>query len=250
MHPAREIPVLQIENLSKSFGGVAANVGVSMTVRDGEVHGLIGPNGAGKTTLVSLLAGEVRPDHGRILLDGVDVTDLRTPRRAQLGIRRSYQITSIFPELTVLENAVLACQALRGGSFRLWTPIRSDRDLREAGRAALQLVGIEALADRPAGSLSHGERRHVELAMVLVGEPRILLLDEPFAGMGPEETVEMVGRLQQIKRKHAILLIEHDMDAVFSLADRLTVMVMGTPVATGSPELIRGDEAVQASTLR
>jgi branched-chain amino acid transport system ATP-binding protein len=242
-----DTPVLQVEAVSKAFGGVVANRDISLEIARDEVHGLIGPNGAGKTTLISMLAGDLRPDQGRILLDRRDVTHLSAPARAQLGIRRSFQITSVFPELTVIANAVLACQAIRGGTFRFWRPVRADAELYELARMTLAQVGIERLADRQAASLSHGERRQLELAMVLVGKPRLLLLDEPFAGMGPEETAEMVERLRAIKTHQAMLVIEHDLDALFTLADRLTVLVMGTPIASGDTDTIRKDEKVRAA---
>jgi branched-chain amino acid transport system ATP-binding protein len=242
-----EIPVLQVESVWKVFGGVIANRDVSLTIAADEAHGLIGPNGAGKTTLISMLAGELRADQGRILLDGRDVTRLGAAQRAQLGIRRSFQITSVFPELTVIENAVLACQAMRGGTFRFWKPIKADTHLHDLAMSALGEVGIKQLAEKYVATLSHGERRQLELAMVLVGKPRILLLDEPFAGMGPDETAEMVERLQAMKKQHAMLLIEHDLDALFSLADRLTVMVMGTPITSGDTETVRNDERVRAA---
>jgi branched-chain amino acid transport system ATP-binding protein len=240
-------PVLEVDSISKAYGGVVANRNVSLTIGRGEILGLIGPNGAGKTTLVSILSGEVTPDSGRILLDGVDITDVNTPRRAKLGIRRSFQITSVFMDLPVIANVMLACQAMGGGGFRLWRPVASDRALREEAAQTLERVGIADLADRITSQLSHGERRHLELAMVLVRKPRLLLLDEPFAGMGAEETQEMVARLLKIKGEQAILLIEHDLDAVFSLADRLTVMVMGTPIATDRPDVIRESEEVRAA---
>jgi branched-chain amino acid transport system ATP-binding protein len=244
---APDTPVLQVEAVSKAFGGVLANRDVSLEIAHDEVHGLIGPNGAGKTTLVSMLAGDLRPDQGRILLDGRDVTCVSAPARAQLGIRRSFQITSVFSELTVIANAVLACQAIRGGTFQFWRSVRADAELYELARATLAQVGIEHLADRTATSLSHGERRQLELAMVLVGRPRILLLDEPFAGMGPDETGEMVERLRAIKKQQAMLVIEHDLDALFTLADRLTVLVMGAPIASGDTDTIRKDEKVRAA---
>lgn len=247
MKATADIPVLRIERISRAYGGVKANRDVSLTIGRGEIHGLIGPNGAGKTTLVSILSGEVMPDHGHIHLDGVDITGLNAPKRAKLGIRRSFQITSVFMELTVVANVMLACQAIGGGGFRLWRPIASDHALRDEAACALDLVGITHLADRITSELSHGERRHLELAMVLVRKPRLLLLDEPFAGMGAEETQEMVGRLRQLKGEQAMLLIEHDLDAVFSLVDRLTVMVMGTPIATDLPDAIRESEDVRAA---
>jgi branched-chain amino acid transport system ATP-binding protein len=247
VNSAPDAPVLQVEAVSKAFGGVVANRDVSLEIARDEVHGLIGPNGAGKTTLISMLAGELRPDQGRILLDCRDVTNLSAPQRAQRGIRRSFQITSVFPELTVIANAVLACQAIRGGTFQFWRPVQADAELYELARMTLAQVGIERLADRQAASLSHGERRQLELAMVLVGKPRILLLDEPFAGMGPDETAEMVERLRAIKAHQAMLVIEHDLDALFTLADRLTVLVMGTPIASGDTDSIRKDEKVRAA---
>ncbi len=247
MNATAEVPVLQVEGISKAYGGVIANRDVSLAISAGEIHGLIGPNGAGKTTLVSILNGEVTPDRGRILLDGDDITGLNAPKRARLGIRRSFQITSVFMHLTVIANVVLACQAIGGGGFRLWRAIADDRALHDEARQALDLVGIAHLADKIAAELSHGERRHLELAMVLVRNPRLLLLDEPFAGMGAEETQEMVVRIRGIKGHQAILLIEHDLDAVFSLADRLTVMVMGKPIASDRPEAIRNSEEVRAA---
>lgn len=239
--------VLAVHGLSKTYGGVVANHDVSLEIKAGEVHALIGPNGAGKTTLISMLAGDVYPDRGDIYLDGVRVTDMSAPHRAKSGIRRSFQITSVFPSLTVLENTILACQALQSRTFRFWTPVSSDHALREAALAALDAVGIAPLSERIASAISHGERRHLELAMTMVGRPRLLLLDEPFAGMGPDETAEMVGRLRSMKGEQAMLLIEHDLDAVFSLADRLTVMVMGTPIITDRPEVVKADAGVQAA---
>lgn len=247
MTAAADIPVLRIERVSRAYGGVKANKDVSLTIRPGEIHGLIGPNGAGKTTLVSILSGEVMPDHGRIQLDGVDITGVSAPKRAKLGIRRSFQITSVFMDLTIIANVMLACQAIGGGGFRLWRPIASDCALRDEAACALDQVGIAHLADRITSELSHGERRQLELAMVLVRKPRLLLLDEPFAGMGIEETQEMVERLRRLKGEQAMLLIEHDLDAVFSLVDRLTVMVMGTPIATDDPDAIRRSEDVRAA---
>jgi branched-chain amino acid transport system ATP-binding protein len=239
--------ILMVDRLSKSYGGVVANRDVTLNVRAGEIHALIGPNGAGKTTLISMLAGEVSPDSGRIYLNGHDITQSSAPQRAKRGVRRSFQNTSVFPDLTVLQNANLACQAFSGRTYRIWGAVADDKDLRQRALYALDKVGIASLADRLARALSHGERRHLELAMALVGEPQLLLLDEPFAGMGPAETSEMVDRLRSIKGKQAILLIEHDLDAVFSLADRLTVMVMGTPIITDKPAVVRANAEVQAA---
>lgn len=247
MSARSKIPMLRVDGVSKAYGGVIANRDVSITIQQGDVHGLIGPNGAGKTTLVSILGGEVTPDHGRIELDGHDVTSLNAPRRAKLGIRRSFQISSVFMELSVVANVMLSIQAIKGGSFRFWKSVATDDELYKEAIAALALVGISDLAEKRASELSHGGRRHLELAMVLVRKPRLLLLDEPFAGMGPEETNEMIARLQTIKGQQAMLLIEHDLNAVFSLVDRLTVMVMGTPIATDYPDAIRKNEAVRAA---
>jgi branched-chain amino acid transport system ATP-binding protein len=242
-----ETPVLAVIGLGKTYGGVVANRDVSLAVQPGEVHGLIGPNGAGKTTLISMLAGEVVPDRGRILLDGVDVTGLRAPARARLGIRRSFQVSSVFPDFSVLENLMLACSVT--GGLRAWRAVAADGALRQRAVAALAQVGIEALAPRLTAALSHGERRQVELAMVLAGEPRVLLLDEPFAGLGQEETQTMVQILRGLRGHWSMLLIEHDLDAVFALADTLTVMVMGTPIASGDPARVRADPDVQSAYL-
>ncbi len=244
-----EASVLAVERLNKSYGGISANRDVSLAVAPGEVHALIGPNGAGKTTLLSMLAGDVRPSSGRILLDGLDITPLASPARTQLGIRRSFQVSSVFPELTVRENLVLACQGIRPGGFRMWRPFWLDRALMAAAERSLLLAGLSDRAGRTPASLSHGERRQLELAMVLVGNPRILLLDEPFAGLSPAETAVMVERLRAVRGQYAVLLIEHDLEAVFSLADRLTVMVLGTPIATDAPAAIRANQAVQDAYL-
>jgi branched-chain amino acid transport system ATP-binding protein len=242
-----EAPVLTVQGLGKSYGGVIANHDVSLIVRPGEVHGLIGPNGAGKTTLISMLAGQVMSDAGRITLDGADVTYLPAPARARLGIRRSFQISSLFPDLTVSENLMLACSPK--GGLRAWRPVARDAALRRRALDALAGLDIGHLAPRTGAMLSHGERRLVELAMVLADEPRLLLLDEPFAGLGQEETADAVEKLRAVRGRWAMLLIEHDLAAVFALADTLTVMVMGTPIATGDPASVRADAAVQAAYL-
>jgi branched-chain amino acid transport system ATP-binding protein len=242
-----DAPVLTVERLGKSYGGIVANRDVSLTVRPGEVHGLIGPNGAGKTTLIALLAGEVRPDRGRILLGGTDITALPAPARARLGISRSFQVSSVFGDFTVQQNLMLACSV--AGGLRAWRPVGRDAALRDRAQAALDRVGIRHLAPRSAASLSHGERRQVELAMVLAGDPVLLLLDEPFAGLGRDETQQMVAILAALRGAQAMLLIEHDLAAVFSLADRLTVLVMGTPIATGPSDAVRADPRVQAAYL-
>lgn len=242
-----DTPVLAVERLGKAYGGVVANRDVNLQIAPGEVHGLIGPNGAGKTTLVSLLAGEVRADRGRIVLDGRDITRLPPPARARLGIRRSFQISAVFPDLTVEANLMLACGV--ACPLRPWQSVLRNTKLRAEAMAMLEQVGIAHLAPRRAAEIAHGERRLVELAMALTGEPRLLLLDEPFAGLGGNETAAMVALLQRLRGQRTMLLIEHDLPSVFALADRLTVMVLGTPIATGRPDDVRADPAVQRAYL-
>jgi branched-chain amino acid transport system ATP-binding protein len=242
-------PLLATSGLTKRFGGLVATNEVSLEVEPGEVHAVIGPNGAGKTTLVAQLAGELTPDAGSISFAGADISRLGTARRAALGIARSFQITSIFREFTALDNVALAVQARAGHSFRFWGAARRDPQLREPARAALDEVGLGGRLDVPAGALSHGERRVLELAMVLATRPRLLLLDEPMAGMGPEESAGMVRLLGVLKGKLAIVLVEHDMDAVFALADRISVMVYGRVIASGAPAAIRADAEVRRAYL-
>jgi len=241
--------LLEIENLSKRFGGVVASDSVSLTLARGELHAVIGPNGAGKTTLIGQLSGEIAPDAGRIRLDGLDITTLPAQRRSRLGLARSFQITSLFPDFTALGNVALAVQAHSGHSFRFWRDARREAALREPARAALGRVGLAARADIPVAGLSHGEHRQLELAMALATRPRVLLLDEPMAGMGPEESARMVQTLLELKRDLPILLIEHDMEAVFALADRITVLVYGRVIASGDPAAIRADAAVREAYL-
>jgi branched-chain amino acid transport system ATP-binding protein len=242
-------PILQIRGLIKRFGGVFASDNISLDVKRGELHAVIGPNGAGKTTLIGELAGEISPDAGRIFFDGIDITDLPTHRRSALGLARSFQITSLFLDFTVLDNAALAVQAHAGHSFRFWRPARSEAKLRGPARAALARVGLENRADVVCANLSHGEHRQLEIAMALATAPRMLLLDEPMAGMGPDESARMIALLRELKQEQTILLIEHDMDAVFRLADRITVLVDGRVVASGAPEDIRADAAVRQAYL-
>ena len=241
--------LLQIRDLRKSFGGLAVTVGVNLEVRRGETHALIGPNGAGKTTLIAQLSGDLRPDSGQILFAGRDITAMPAYRRSHLGMARSFQITSIFLELSVLDNVALAVQARAGHSFRFWAPARRDRRLTDPAMAALERVGLAGRAAQPASILSHGERRSLEIAMALVTEPEMLLLDEPMAGMGPEESAEMIAILQELKAQKTIFLIEHDMDAVFALADRISVLVYGKIIASGTPDEIRNDEHVRRAYL-
>ena len=236
--------LLEIDELTKRFGGVIASDSISLCVPKGELHAIIGPNGAGKTTLIGQLAGEIAADAGRIRFEGRDVTALPTDRRSQLGLARSFQITSLFLDFTVLDNVALAVQAHAGHSFRFW------RDsLRTPARAALARVGLAGRADVVVSNLSHGEHRQLEIAMALATTPRMLLLDEPMAGMGPDESARMVKTLRELKRELTILLIEHDMEAVFALADRITVLVYGRIIASGTPEAIRANAEVRQAYL-
>jgi branched-chain amino acid transport system ATP-binding protein len=241
--------LLQIEGLSKRFGGLTATDGVTLSLPAGELHAIIGPNGAGKTTLLGQLTGEIAPDAGRVEFRGHDITALPAYRRSALGLARSFQITSLFPEFSALDNAALAVQAHSGHSFRFWRAARSEPELRAPARAALERVGLGDRADVLCSSLSHGEHRQLEIAMALAARPVMLLLDEPMAGMGPEESARMVELLRELKRDLTILLIEHDMDAVFALADRITVLVYGQVIASGRPEEIRAHAEVRRAYL-
>jgi branched-chain amino acid transport system ATP-binding protein len=242
-------PLLEARGLVKRFGGVLANDHVDLSVRPGEIHAVIGPNGAGKTTLVAQLAGELAPDEGTIRFAGADVTRLPVHLRAARGLARSFQVTSIFAAVTVLDNVALAVQAHAGSSFRFWRPARTDPALRDPARAALREVGLAARADVVAQHLSHGEQRQLEIAMALATRPRMLLLDEPMAGMGREESARMVALLRQLRGAQTLLLVEHDMDAVFALADRISVLVYGRLIATGTPEDIRAHPEVAQAYL-
>jgi branched-chain amino acid transport system ATP-binding protein len=220
-----------------------------LDILEGELHAVIGPNGAGKTTLISQLAGELAPDSGRIIFAGTDITALPSWRRNQLGLARSFQITSLFPDFTALENVALAVQAHAGHSFRFWKDARRDRELREPARAALGRVGMLDRANFRVSRLSHGEHRQIELAMALATKPRLLLLDEPMAGLGPNESARMLALLRELKREYTVVLIEHDMEAVFALADRVSVLVYGRVIATGAPEAIRANAQVRQAYL-
>jgi branched-chain amino acid transport system ATP-binding protein len=240
---------LRLDNLSKSFGSLRATDNVSLSVEEGECHAVIGPNGAGKTTLIGEITGEIAPDAGRISLFGVDVTSWSVPRRALSGLARSFQITQLAAGFTALDNAAFAVQARQGHSFRFLADARKDKRLREPAMAALEQVGLADRADRNAETLSHGERRQLELAVALAMQPRFLLLDEPMAGMGPEEGSRMVEILRGIKGTMTIVLVEHDMDAVFALADRVSVLVSGATLKTGSPREVRDDARVRDAYL-
>ena len=241
--------LLEIERLGKRFGGVVASDAIALAIPQGELHAIIGPNGAGKTTLISQLAGEIAPDAGHIRFAGRDITGLPIFRRSQLGLARSFQITSLFLDFTVLDNVALAVQAHAGHSFRFWRDARSQSELRTPARAALARVGLAGRADVVVSNLSHGEHRQLEIAMALATTPRMLLLDEPMAGMGPDESARMVKTLRELKRELTILLIEHDMEAVFALADRITVLVYGRIIASGTPEAIRANAEVRQAYL-
>jgi len=242
-------PLLQIVDLTKRFGGVVASDHISLEISAGELHAVIGPNGAGKTTLIAQLTGEVTPDSGHIQFAGTDITAVPTWRRSQLGLARSFQITSLFLDFTALDNVALAVQAHAGHSFRFWRDARGDESLRAPARAALERVGLSDRAGVLVSKLSHGEHRQLEIAMALATRPRMLLLDEPMAGMSPEQSARMVRMLRELKQELTILLIEHDMEAVFALADRITVLVYGRVIASGEPKAIRANTEVRDAYL-
>jgi len=242
-------PLLAIEGLAKHFGGLVATDQLNLAVPEGELHAVIGPNGAGKTTLIAQLAGELRPNAGRIRFAGEDITALPAHARAARGLARSFQITSVFHEFTAEDNVALAVQAHAGHSFRFWRAARAEPALREPARALLEEVGLGGRRAVPAANLAHGEKRALEIAMALAARPRLLLLDEPMAGMGVEDSARMVRLLAKLKGAVTILLVEHDMDAVFALADRITVLVYGRAIATDRPEAIRANREVREAYL-
>jgi branched-chain amino acid transport system ATP-binding protein len=241
--------LLRIADLTKRFEGIIASDEISLDVARGELHAVIGPNGAGKTTLIGQLTGEIAPNAGRIVLAGQDITALPAWRRSAMGLARSFQITSLFLDFTAQDNVALAVQAHAGHSFQFWRNARTENELRAPARAALARVGLAARADQVVANLSHGEHRQLEIAMALATRPRMLLLDEPMAGMGPEESARMVALLRELKQDLTILLVEHDMEAVFALADRISVLVYGRVIATGTPEAIRANEEVRQAYL-
>ncbi|MDU9004294.1 ABC transporter ATP-binding protein [Sedimentitalea todarodis] len=240
---------LTVRNLTKSFGALKVTDDVSLDFASGEIHAIIGPNGAGKTTLISQLSGQLRSDSGAVAIGGRDVTRLSMPDRVKLGLARSFQITSVLPGFTTLENVALAVQARHGSSFRFFRTVANETALNEAALAALREAGLDHRAEIRAKSLSHGEHRRLELAIALATEPKILLLDEPLAGVGGEDADTFVANLQKLKGKFTIVLIEHDMDAVFALADQVSVLVYGRIIATGSPEAVRSDPEVRTAYL-
>jgi branched-chain amino acid transport system ATP-binding protein len=249
MNATTSAPVLRLENLSKSFGALAVTDDVTFEVAPGELHALIGPNGAGKTTLINQVSGLLAPDAGRILFDGRDVTALPVHTRAALGLARSFQITSILPDFSALENVALAVQARAGSSFRFFGRADTEAALNERAAAALAEVGLGSRAGIAAGHLSHGEKRALELAIALAMEPKLLLLDEPMAGAGREETERLVALLARLKGRFPMVLVEHDMTAVFALADRISVLIYGRILASGTPDAVRADPAVVTAYL-
>jgi branched-chain amino acid transport system ATP-binding protein len=241
--------LLDVRNLVKRYGGLTATNDASFTVMPGEVHALIGPNGAGKTTLIQLISGGLRPDAGSIRLEGADITHVPMHARVHRGLSRSYQITNVFRRLSALDNVALAVQARSGTSFSFLRPVVGETALFEEARTILDQVGLSDRASAEARSLSHGEQRQLEVALALATRPRLVLLDEPMAGMGPDELQRMVRLLQKLKGQITLLLVEHDMDTVFRLADRISVLVYGRIIATGSPEQIRAHPEVRRAYL-
>ncbi|WP_454642353.1 ABC transporter ATP-binding protein [Bradyrhizobium liaoningense] len=242
-------PLLRVEKLVRRFGGIIATDHVSLDVAEGELHAIIGPNGAGKTTLISQLTGHLSPHSGSVLLGGRDITDLPAYRRCALGLARSFQITSLLLDFTAADNVALAAQAHAGTSFRFFANARKEKGLRDAAHAALDRVGLAHRADVLVSKLSHGERRQIELAVALASKPKLLLLDEPMAGLGVTESQGMVKLLQELRKEVSIVLVEHDMPAVFALADRISVLVYGRVIASGDPAAIRQNEDVRRAYL-
>ena len=242
-------PLMSVQNLVRRFGGILATDNLSLDVIPGELHAIIGPNGAGKTTLISQLTGQLTPNSGTIHFAGMDVTRLPAYRRSRLGLARSFQITSLLPNFTAIDNVALAAQAHDGHSFRFWADARKEKSLRGAARSALSRVGLAHRADTVVSELSHGEQRELELAVALATKPKLLLLDEPMAGLGATESARMVTLLQELRREVTIVLVEHDMNAVFALADRITVLVYGRVIACDQPAAIRRHDEVKRAYL-
>ena len=242
-------PLLDVRGLTKQFGGLRANDDIHLQVAAGEVHALIGPNGAGKTTLVSQLAGQLASDRGQVLFAGQDITALSTHQRAQRGLVRSFQITRLFKSFDVLDNLALAVQAASGSSLRAWRPVAREHALFETAHALLAELGLQAKSSFAIDQLSHGERRALEVGLTLAGRPRLVLLDEPMAGMGPEESARMEQLIQAMRLRCTVVLIEHDVDAVFRLADRVSVLVGGRIIASGEPDAVRRHPEVMAAYL-
>ena len=240
---------LQLRDVEKRFGMTHVIRGVSLDITRGERHAIIGPNGAGKTTLISQLTGQVMPNSGAVHFAGRDITRVPSYRRSRLGLARSFQITSLLPDFTAADNVALAAQAHDGHSFRFWGNARKEKHLRDAAHAALKRVGLEKRGDVPVSELSHGEQRELELAVALATKPQLLLLDEPMAGLGVTESARMVALLKELRKEVTIVLVEHDMEAVFALADRITVLVYGRVIASGDPASIRSNEEVKRAYL-
>ena len=241
--------VLRTDALTKRYGALLVTDAVSLDIGEGELHAIIGPNGAGKTTLINQLSGELAPDSGSVWFAGADVSALPIHERARRGLLRSYQITSIFEDFSVLDNATFAALAARGHAFKFWRPMASDRQARQFAEEALTAAGLAHRPDVTAGDLGYGERRQLELAMSLAAGPKFLLLDEPMAGMSVQESSSVIALLQRLKRQYTILLVEHDMDAVFALADRISVLVYGKVLFTGTPDEIRNHPEVRTVYL-
>ncbi|WP_454696039.1 ABC transporter ATP-binding protein [Achromobacter aegrifaciens] len=241
--------LLAASAVTRRFGGLTAVNGVSLALQRGQVHAVIGTNGAGKSTLINILSGELAPSSGQVMLGGRDITAWRQPDRARAGLGRSYQRSTIFPELSVFENCRLAAQARRQRFWHWWRSASECRHSADLARHALERTGLADDAAREAGLLPHGRKRQLEIAMCLAGEPQVLLLDEPLAGMGPEETDRILELLEALKPGHAILLVEHDMDAVFRVAETITVMVNGAAIASGKPDEIRANPDVRTAYL-
>jgi branched-chain amino acid transport system ATP-binding protein len=241
--------VLELRNVSKHFGGVVATDDVTLEVARGEVHALIGPNGAGKTTLIGQISGTLPVDTGRIVFEGEDLTPLSAHARVRAGLARSYQVTSIFRRFTVLENLALAVQARSGSSFSFWRPLAAETALRDEARALAEEVGLAEKIDVVSATLAHGEQRVLEVGLALATRPRLVLLDEPMAGMGPQESARMIALIERLRSKLTVLLVEHDMDAVFRLATRISVLVNGRLIASGAPQAIRLDAEVRKAYL-
>jgi len=241
--------MLELRSVSKRFGGIVATDGVTLDVRKGEVHALIGPNGAGKTTLVAQIAGDLASDSGTIVFGGRDVTRAAQHERVRSGLARSYQITSIFRRFTVLDNLALAVQARSGSSFSFWRTVASEAALAGEARAIAAEIGLAGREDAEAGTLAHGEQRALEVGLALATRPALVLLDEPMAGMGPEESRRMIALVERVRERVAVLLVEHDMDAVFRLADRVSVLVSGRVIASGTPDAIRAHPEVKKAYL-
>ncbi|MEM8689657.1 MAG: ABC transporter ATP-binding protein [Pseudomonadota bacterium] len=242
-------PILTIEGLSKSFGALLASDELNLEVAQGELHAVIGPNGAGKTTMIAQVCGQIAPDLGKITFAGRDITQVPQQKRPGLGLVRSFQITSIFRDYTALENVSMAVQLGAGHSFHFFAPAAGDPLLSEPALVCLDQVGLLAQAETEAHALSHGQQRRLELAMALARHPKLLVLDEPMAGMGAEETADVIALLKTLKGKVSMLLVEHDMDAVFALADRISVLVYGQVIASGEPESIRNNQKVKEAYL-